>query len=119
MYDGYNFEVYCDRELCSKVITKDNKVYIERYILHPLKQIFYKDEMNIFELSQVLKLRCWDDNREDLKELLAAIGLFDNNPFEICRKTHGMMYQDHIWFKYEGEDIGYEDTIGRRLACRK
>ena len=41
MYDGYNFEVYCDRELCSKVITKDNKVYIERYILHPLKQIFY------------------------------------------------------------------------------
>ena len=24
MYDGYNFEVYCDRELCSKVITKDN-----------------------------------------------------------------------------------------------
>ena len=83
MYDGYNFEVYCDRELCSKVITKDNKVYIERYILHPLKQIFYKDEMNIFELSQVLKLRCWDDNREDLKLLQAAIGLFDNKPIEI------------------------------------
>ena len=46
MYDGYNFEVYCDRELCSKVITKDNKVHIERYILHPLKQIFYKDALN-------------------------------------------------------------------------
>lgn len=103
------FESYWKNEKTASVRVLGQNVYIERYILHPIKQIFYKDRMTRYELGEILKNRCWSEKRHDLPVIMEKLGLSEFNPYEICRITHGKMYQDHIWFRYPGELINYED----------
>lgn len=109
-----NFEVYWKDELTARVKIEKSKVYIERLVIHPVKQIFCKDEMTLFELGEVLTLRCWDKNRMNLHLYLEKLGVNEYNPFLICEKTHGVMYQDFIWFKFEGEAITSSDVLIKR-----
>lgn len=106
----FRFETFWRDEKTSDVDVKSDKVYIKRFTTHPAKQIFCADEMSRFELGDiVLKSRCFDKNRPDCNELLEHMGLEDYDVYKICRKTHGIMVQDFIWFRYEGEDIQWSD----------
>jgi hypothetical protein len=105
-----DFSVMWKDEKTADVHADNSQVTIKRYTLHPAKQIFCKDKMTRYELGQIMKTRCWDEHRAGLERLLAALGLTEYNPYEICRKTHGVMYQDKIWFCYEGEQLSYEDV---------
>ena len=67
-----------------------------------------------FELGQVLELRCWDRNRANLNLYLDELGIKDFNPYEICRKTHGVMVQDFIWFQFDGENLSFKDVRFKR-----
>ena len=57
---------------------------------HPIKQIFPVEEMDVFKLTEILKMRCWEDNRAELDALLKKIGVAFYDPWEIVRKTHGV-----------------------------
>jgi hypothetical protein len=109
-YDKLEFSVFWENEKTADVCADVNTVSIKRYVIHPVKQIFCKDTMTRYELGQILRTRCWDEHREGLPRLLKALGLSEYNPYEICRKTHGVMYQDKIWFRYKGENLTYEDV---------
>ncbi len=101
-------------EVIASVTVGENEVNIDRYVIHPVKQIFYADKISRFKFGEILKLRCWDEKRPDIKELLNAIGLENYNPYEICKKTHGRMVQDPIWFKFEGETLTYRSFANAR-----
>ena len=101
-------------EVIASVTVGENEVNIDRYVIHPVKQIFYADKISRFKFGEILKLRCWDEKRPDIKELLNAIGLENYNPYEICKKTHGRMVQDPIWFKFEGETLTYRSFAEKR-----
>lgn len=103
-------ETYWKNEKTATVRLDDKYAYITRYSQHPAKQIFYADKISRFEFGSILQDRCWDENRPDLKQLLAHIGLKDFNPYEICRRTHGKMEQDSIWFRFPGEMLTYEEV---------
>ena len=103
-------------EVISSVKVSDKKVYVDRYVLHPAKQLFYKDEITRFEFGEILRSRCWDEKRPDIDTLLGLIGLHEYNPYEICKKTHGKMVQDDTWFKFEGETMTYKMLKGREYA---
>ena len=103
-------------EVISSVKVDDKKVHIDRYVIHPVKQIFYKDEITRLEFGEILRSRCWDENRPDMDTLLGLIGLNEYNPYEICKKTHGKMAQDRTWFKFDGETINYKALIGGKHA---
>ena len=106
----FKFETFWRDEKTSDVDVRGDKVYIKRFTTHPAKQIFYADEMSRFELGDVvLKSRCFDAKRPDCKKLLEHMGLEDFDVYKVCRKTHGLMVQDFIWFRYEGEDINWND----------
>ncbi len=104
------FDVYWKNEKTARVRALGQDVYIERFCLHPVKQIFYADRISRYKLGEILRDRCWSEQRNDLPVLLANLGLTEFNPYEICRVTHGKMYQDNIWFRYPGEMITYDEV---------
>lgn len=106
----FKFSVFYNSELTADVDVKENDVLIKRYTMHPVKQIFYADRIPRYKLGEILELRCWDKNRVDLLDCLHKIGLSEYNPYEICRRTHGITYADKIWFRYEND---YFDGISK------
>ena len=101
--DCFRFSVFYNEELVSDVDVGEKEVKIRRYSMNPAKQLFYADRIPRFKLGEILALRCWDRERADLRECLLSIGLSEYNPYEICRRTHGITYADRLWFRYEGE----------------
>ncbi len=102
-----DFFLMWEDEVTASVKVGENEIYVNRFTLHPAKQIFYADTIPNYKFGQILKDRCWDENRPDIDLLLEKIGLYEYNPYEICKKTHGKMIQDRTWFKFEGETITY------------
>ena len=108
-----NFLLMWEDEVAASVTVDDAEVRVDRYIIHPIKQIFYKDCITRFEFGEILRSRCWDINRPDIDLLLKALGLDEYNPYEICKKTHGRMVQDRTWFKFDGETLTYRELARR------
>ena len=103
-------ECYWKDEKTASVRLDKHYAYITRYTKHPVKQIFYSDKITRFKFGEILEDRCWDKNRPDIKKILSLIGLTEYNPYEICKRTHGKMYQDSIWFRFPGEILTYEEV---------
>ncbi len=41
----------------------------------------------------------------------AAENAFESyNPWEIVRKTHGFLWDDYMWIRFEGETLTWEDV---------
>lgn len=111
-----DFLLMWEDEVIASVHVGDTTVHIQRFNLNPIKQIFYMDELSRFEFGEILRLRCWDEHRPDIKVILSIIGLDEFNPYKICRITHGKMVQDKTWFKFEGETICYADLMRKKNA---
>ena len=110
-----DFLLMWEDEVVSSVHVGPLEVLIERYDLNPVKQIFYADKISRFTFGEILKNRCFDEHRPDIKRLLDILGLDEFNPYKICKKTHGKMVQDKTWFKFEGETITYKDFKRNKL----
>ena len=94
-------------------ITMDEKHKIISYKKHiPDKpgQVFWGDNINSVRVYEFLKSRCYEDGRADLKDILSYHGLDGNNPYEWCRLTHGVTYEDFYWIRYDDEDIEWKDV---------
>ena len=89
---------------------KINKVInCKKYIPDGPGQIFW-GEITTDRFFKFLKSRCFEDGRPDLKDILDYHGLESNNPYEWNKLTHGVVYEDFIWIKYDDEDITWEDV---------
>ena len=105
-----DFSVLWEDEKTADVTISENQAHIIRYTTNPVKQIFAKENLSLYELGEILKWRCWDQNRENIEKYLYKLGLTDFNPYKICRKTHGVMFQDKIWFRYKDEKLCWNDV---------
>ena len=112
-----DFLLMWEDEVISSVHIEMNRVSIKRYSLNPFKQIFFCDEVSRYKFGEILRSRCWDEKRPDIKELLNSIGLNEYNPYKICIKTHGKMVQDKTWFKFEGETLNYSSLTRTKYAA--
>ena len=115
MLDDYIFEVYWKNMLSSRVSVRKNSVKIKRVIVHPLRQLFPSNKISRNRLNEILELRCFDRNRPDAQRKLEALGLSEYRPIDIIRKTHGVSYNDYIWFRFMGENIRAEDVLVRSI----
>lgn len=102
-------ECYWKNEKTATVRLDKQYAYITRYTNHPGKQIFYSDKISRFEFGEILEDRCWDKHRPDIDQILESLGIDEFNPYEICKRTHGKMMQDKIWFRFPGEILKFED----------
>lgn len=109
----YSFEVFWKDEITARVSTQGARVKVSRYTDHPLKQLFANKLMTRNQLNRILEFRCWERGRPDIRELLANLGLDEYNPYEIVRRTHGVSYNDYIWFRFPGEKLTSKDVLVR------
>ncbi len=106
-----NFDVYFRDEKTASVRIDGGRVHVTRYVKHPVKQIFAKDELTKYELGEVLRLRCWEEKRDNIEKYLQKLGLDEYDVYKICEKTHGVRLTDSIWFRFEGETITSKDVL--------
>ena len=111
--DEYTFEVFYKNEISARVSVKKNRVHVNRFIIHPIKQLFYSDNISRNQLNEIFRLRCFDEGRTDAIDKLKHLGLSEYNPREIVRRTHGVSYNDYLWFRFEGENLRAEDVLVR------
>lgn len=96
-----------DRKVC-KVLISGREVKLEKYSHKLSDKQFPTDTPTIKEIYAWIEERCFPESRANKKELLTAMGLFQYEPLEIIKKTHGLLHEDYNWILWEGEDIHYE-----------
>lgn len=109
----YSFEVFWRDEITARVAVKGSRVHVSRYCSHPLKQLFAQERMTRHQLNKILEMRCFEKGRGDVRQILDRFGLKEYNPQELVRKTHGVSYNDYIWFRFPGENLTAKDVLVR------
>ena len=108
-------EAYWEDELTATVQINDNAVSVKKYTNLPAKQFFYAyDKMDLVKFSELMESRCWDRNRVDIMQLLRKLGMEEYDPVEIVRRTHGVSYNDSIWFKFGKDNISWDKISPKR-----
>lgn len=113
MLKDYSFEVFWRDELTARVSVQGSRVHVSRYCIHPLKQLFAKEEMTRYQLNRILEMRCFEKERADVPQILDRLGLKEYNPYEFVKKTHGVSYNDYIWFRFPEENLTAKDVLVR------
>lgn len=62
------------------------------------------------DLMKFFKRRCLPETRANLREALESIGLVGYDPFNIVRKTYGLIYGDCMWIRFGGVKKTYEEV---------
>ena len=109
----FTFEVYWKDEITARVYVKEKDVTVSRFTENPGKQLFAQKKMTRYQLGKILEPRCWEKNRAEIGEILAHLGLKEYNPYEIVKRTHGVSYNDFIWFRFPGEKLTSKDVLVR------
>lgn len=113
MLSDYSFEVFWRDEITARVSVKGSKVHVSRYCSHPVKQLFAQENMTRYQLNKILEMRCFEKERGDIRQILEYLGLKEYNPQEMVKRTHGVSYNDYIWFRFPGEKLTAKDVLVR------
>lgn len=106
-------EVYSRETLISTMYVNyaDKSIRIENYSDDWLLLPFGKNlNPNWSDYEYMLSQRVFPRERGNCKLLLKIYGLDTYDPDAICRKSHGVMNSDYIWFKYPGEKVTFNDV---------
>ncbi len=109
------FDLMYKDDVCShvEVDLSTKKIECQEFAGFPFV-VFGKRPHDIESLNMFFERRCFPKERPDCDELLARHGLTQYNPLDIVRKTHGTMVGDHMWIRFEGEDLKYADVGGKK-----
>lgn len=113
LMEPFIFEVYWKDEITARVYVKSKEVVISKFTDNPARQLFAQKKMTRAQLGRILELRCWEKGRSDIDEILKSRGISEYNPYEIVRQTHGVSYNDYIWFRFPGEKLTSKDVLVR------
>ncbi len=81
-----------------------NEVYTDNLLFHPCPR-----STTFSSVADALADRVICEERVDEK-LLKYMNLEKYNVYDILRFTHGVDVDDFIWFKFDGEDITFDDV---------
>lgn len=97
-----------DRVIC-KVNIDGLNVELIQYSTDIVDRQFRSDSPSIEDVYDWIEDRCFPSSRDNKKEILDSLNLNLYEPLEIVKNTHGLLQDDYIWIKWEGEDIEYDD----------
>lgn len=112
----YNFTVmHEDMPVADVSVSDDHKnVQIKKLVSDSIIQPFSGNNFSLERVYGFLKSRCYEDERIDLKEILSQAHLNSNDPWKWNKITHGVMWDDKIWIRFEGEKLRWEDVQWRK-----
>lgn len=108
----YKFSTYWRNEKTSDVyVSADRKTIIyKRYNDEQIKAPYGFDQLTIEHVYSFLESRCMPKERAQLPAYLESLGLTEYNPWEIVKKTHGVMWEDFLWIKFPTEDVTWDEV---------
>ncbi|MCD8014525.1 MAG: hypothetical protein LUG99_15385 [Lachnospiraceae bacterium] len=106
----FAFTVMNKNKKIADVSIVNNEVNVKKYSMQADEQPFYGGPMDLERIYRFLESRCMDRNRDCLEEYLNWLGLDEYNPYDIVKKTHGVMWEDFFWLKFPGETITWKDV---------
>lgn len=110
LIEQYEFCIYSKNNKVADVSIVKGELSITRYTDNILVQVFPRGNETIKDVYNFLKSRCYEDGRADLGRILKLAGMDANNPWEWCRKTHGVMYDDFYWLCFPEEKLTWEEV---------
>ena len=101
---NYNIKVYSKEQLVSEITVKGNNVNFINYTDNVLQLPFgVRTSATVDDLEEFFEDRCFPRERVNCKEILHNLGLDCYEPELICRKTHGLQFDDFIWLQFSDE----------------
>lgn len=81
-----------------------NEVYTDNIMEHP-----FPNSHTLMDILGILKNRviCKERFDDDLKRMT---GIKEYNVYDLLHNTHGVDIDDFTWFKFDGEDITWNDV---------
>lgn len=83
-------------------------VKLTSYNTNPIYKQFPTSTPTANDVLDWLEDRCFPKERANRDEVLENMGLTVYDPLSIISVTHGLVWDDYIWIKWEGEDIDYD-----------
>ena len=106
-------QVYCKEYLVADMIVdlaaktvQSYRTYTDNILILPFGAL---ESPNYLAFVDFLESRCPPRERANIKELLSDWGLLEYDPLAIVKRTHGLMYADFIWVRFDDEDITYDE----------
>jgi hypothetical protein len=112
MYNtDYSVKVYYKENIISEIEVKGTCVSFVNYTDNIIFLPFGVDTVaDIKRLDRFYEDRCFPRERANCKEILNRLGLDCYEPELICRKTHGLQFDDFIWLQFSDEEqVCWED----------
>lgn len=101
---NYDIKVYMKEELISEISVRGTSVTSKNYIDFVVFLPFgVKTEATVDDLEEFFEERCFPRERANCKDILRELGLDCYEPELICRKTHGLQFDDFIWLQFSDE----------------
>ncbi|MNC54956.1 hypothetical protein D3C75_1044590 [compost metagenome] len=72
-----------------------------------------KQKIQVSDVLDYFETRCFPRNRHHANKILQSMGLSEYVPTEIVKQTHGVMYEDYVWIRFEGENLTCVDVHPR------
>ena len=113
--ENIDFTTYWKTEPTCKVTVRGLVVEFENLTNDPLKLPFgILKEVDRDKVEGYFKDRCFPEDRVNCKELIRDLGLDYYEPELICRKTHGLQFDDFCWIQFADEPQVTYDEIKLR-----
>lgn len=105
IFNGPDMVAEFDVDYSTEKITNYHR-YTDDWVISPFGN---SDSVTYDMFLGFLESRCPERGRPDLKELLNKWGLEVYDPVGICKATRGLMWDDFLWIRFEGDDVTYDD----------
>ena len=102
-------------KLITYVKVTHNQTKVQKFTSHSVKQIFHDDEIDVLKVPTVLETRCWQRDCRSIDNYLKKLDISYYDPLAIVKKTHGVSYNDFLWFRFNGENLTWKDVAPRRF----
>ncbi len=112
MGEEIRFSTYWKDKKTSDVrISADRRtVEYHRYSDGMCESPFGFDHPTFEQMYRFMESRCMPKGRLQLQEYLDDLGLEEYNVYQILRKTHGVMWEDFLWLKFDGESVTWDEV---------
>lgn len=99
----YSIKVYMKEQLVCDISVGDTVKFVN-YIDNPVFLPFgVNTTATHSDLEEFFEERCFPRERANCKQVLHRLGLDCYEPELICRKTHGLQFDDFIWLQFSDE----------------
>lgn len=107
----YDVNLYYKTELITEIHVKGTEVTFENHSdLDFLTAFGVRTKVTYADLLEFYEARCFPRERVNARGLIKALGLDYYDPEMICRKTHGMQFDDFLWLQFSDEpQVKYDD----------